>query len=154
MGTATIRNRAERIRDTRMALETSTDLWVATAAADEGGALRPYLVPLSLAWLDECVIVAIPARSRTAAGLRAAGSVRLGLGQTRDVVMIDALVERIVAVDDAPELAERYAARSDWDPRTAPGYVFAVLRPDRIQAWREADELAGRTLMLGGKWLA
>lgn len=154
MGTATTRTRTERIRDTRAALETSIDVWVATAAADEGGAIRPYLVPLSLAWLDECVVVAIPARSRTAAGLRAAGTVRLGLGQTRDVVMIDALVERIVAVDDAPELAERYAARSDWDPRTATGYVFAVLRPDRIQAWREADELAGRTLMLGGKWLA
>jgi hypothetical protein len=31
--------------------------------------------------------------------------------------------------------------------------VFVVLRPDRIQAWREEYELAGRTLMRGGAWL-
>ena len=154
MGLATTRSRTERIRDTRALLETSIDVWVATAAADEGGAIRPYLVPLSLAWLDECVVVAIPDRSRTAAGLRAAGTVRLALGRTRDVVMIDALVDRLVPVAQAPELAQRYADRSDWDPRTASGYVFAVLRPDRIQAWREVDELPGRTLMLGGNWLA
>jgi hypothetical protein len=28
-----------------------------------------------------------------------------------------------------------------------------VLRPERIQAWREADEIAGRTLMRDGAWL-
>jgi hypothetical protein len=27
------------------------------------------------------------------------------------------------------------------------------LRPDRIQAWRESNELAGRLLMRGGEWL-
>lgn len=154
METATTRNRTERIRDTRAALETTIDVWVATATTDEDGAIRPYLVPLSLAWLDECVVVAIPAGSRTASGLRAAGTVRLALGPTREVVMIDALVERLLPVGEDPGLAERYAARSDWDPRTATDYVFAVLRPDRIQAWREVDELAGRTLMLGGRWLA
>jgi len=28
-----------------------------------------------------------------------------------------------------------------------------VLRPEQIQAWREENELAGRTLMRGGAWL-
>jgi hypothetical protein len=28
-----------------------------------------------------------------------------------------------------------------------------VLRPDRIQAWRESNELAGRLLMRDGTWL-
>ena len=28
-----------------------------------------------------------------------------------------------------------------------------VLVPERIQAWREANELAGRTLMRGGRWV-
>ena len=32
-------------------------------------------------------------------------------------------------------------------------YVFVRLRPIRIQAWREADELAGRTIMRDGEWL-
>ena len=35
----------------------------------------------------------------------------------------------------------------------ADGYVFLVLRPERVQAWRESDEIAGRTLMRRGSWL-
>jgi hypothetical protein len=30
---------------------------------------------------------------------------------------------------------------------------FLVLRPQRIQAWREANELTGRTLMRSGEWM-
>ena len=153
--TETIRTRAERIRDCRAALETSIDIWVASATTGANGAVRPYLVPLSLAWLDERVVVATPVNSRTAAGLPVGGTARLAVGPTRDVVMIDALVERTVPVRDDAELAERYAARSDWDPREdADDYVYVVLRPERIQAWREANELAGRTLMRDGRWLA
>jgi hypothetical protein len=51
-------------------------------------------------------------------------------------------------------VAEAYAAQADWDPRreTDP-YAFFALRPVRIQAWREANELAGRTIMKDGAWL-
>ena len=53
-----------------------------------------------------------------------------------------------------PELADAYAAQSDWDPRAdAAGYVFLVLRPDRVQAWTEVHELAGRTIMRAGEWV-
>jgi hypothetical protein len=31
--------------------------------------------------------------------------------------------------------------------------VFQVLRPRRIQAWRESNEIPGRTLMRDGTWL-
>ena len=56
-------------------------------------------------------------------------------------------------VVDDPDLAERYAGQADWDPRTAGDtYRFLVLRPERIQAWREANELRGRTLMRDGTW--
>jgi hypothetical protein len=51
-------------------------------------------------------------------------------------------------------VADRYAEQSDWDPRSAgPGYAYLVLRPQRIQAWREANEIAGRTLLRDGSWL-
>jgi hypothetical protein len=30
---------------------------------------------------------------------------------------------------------------------------FLVLRPQRVQAWREVDELPGRTLMRDGAWI-
>jgi hypothetical protein len=32
--------------------------------------------------------------------------------------------------------------------------AYLVLRPRRTQAWREENELVGRTLMRGGAWLS
>ena len=74
---------------------------------------------------------------------------------TPDVVMLDVVLVSVLDVGDAPHgLADAYAAQADWDPRDAgEGYVYVVLAPERIQAWREADEIAGRTLMRGGRWL-
>jgi hypothetical protein len=112
------------------------------------------LVPLSLAWIDGRAVIAVESSSRTARNLEAGRTARLGLGPTRDVVVIDARLERSVSVVEAPDLAERYARQADWDPRTAGDtYRFLVLRPERIQAWREANELPGRTLMRDGTWL-
>ncbi|HET6532710.1 MAG TPA: pyridoxamine 5'-phosphate oxidase family protein [Actinoplanes sp.] len=127
----------------------AADVWVGSA-----GAAGPYLVPLSLAWLDDRVVLALSASSRTARNVTAGGVARLGVGHTRDVVMIDAILERAVPLADAGPIAEGYAAQAEWDPRDAPGdYVYLVLRPDRIQAWREANELDGRLLMRNGSWL-
>lgn len=147
------RDRQQRIRDTRAKLaEPAADVWVATAS---GTGSEPYLVPLSLAWIDERVVIALEGTSRTARNLRAGGTARLAVGPTRDVVVIDSRLERAVPVPAAPELAERYAGQADWDPRAAgDSYEFLVLRPERIQAWREADEIPGRTLMRDGTWLA
>jgi hypothetical protein len=129
--------------------EPHADVWVASAS--DG---RAYLVPLSLAWVDERVVVALESTSATARNVTAAGHARLGLGPTRDVVMIDAVLERAVPgreVDDA--VAGAYEDQAGWDPRSAKGdYVYLVLAPRRIQAWREANEIAGRTLMRDGEW--
>ena len=126
------------------------DVWVATASA----AGTPHLVPLSLAWVDERVVIAVEATSATARNLVASGRARLAVGPTRDVVMIDAVLEKAVdvAADDA--LGEAYVGQADWDPRRSTGYVFLLLRPVRVLAWREANEIAGRTLMRDGAWLA
>lgn len=62
-----------------------------------------------------------------------------------------------VEVVEAPaqEVGDRFAARTGFDPReeSTPYGWFRVL-PRRMQAWREADELTGRELMRGGRWLA
>jgi len=131
-----------------------TDVWVATAA-EVGGAVSPHLVPVSLAWLDdERVVIAVQSTSRTARDLQAHGVARLAVGPTRDVVMIEAVLDEVHDVADAPdEITERYLRQADWDPRTSSGYAFLVLRPTRIQAWREANEIAGRTLMRDGRWV-
>jgi hypothetical protein len=127
-----------------------TDAWVATAAAAE-----PYLVPLTLAWLREHIVLATDGRSRTATNLTDSGVARVALGTTRDVVMIDAVLTETIPVAEAPSwVADGYAASTDWDPRKTGGsYVYLILRPDRIQAWREENEIADRTLMRNGTWL-
>ncbi len=128
-------------------------MWVATASVDQG-VTRPYMVPLSLSWIEDRIVVTLPGTSRTARNIADHGVARLALGPTRDVVMIDATLDRSVLAGDDDGLVERYAAQAGWDPRTAGGgYVLLVLRPLRIQAWGEDNELAGRTLMRDGRWL-
>jgi hypothetical protein len=80
--------------------------------------------------------------------------VRLALGETRDVVMIDAvLVEAVSRAEVTADLADAYAAQAGWDPRTEEGdYVYLVLGPERIQVWREGEDLTGRTVMRNGTW--
>ena len=144
------RDPASRKADTLTMLATpAIDVWVATASAT--GA--PHLVPLSLAWVGERVVIAVEESSATARNLTASGAARLAVGLTRDVVMIDAELERAVDAEADDALGGAYAAQADWDPRRSPGYVFLVLRPLRVQAWREANEIAGRTLMREGRWL-
>ena len=82
------------------------------------GGERAHLVPLSIAWVDGRIVIALEARSVTARNLSATGAARLALGGTRDVVLIDTALEATHEVTHAPpELADAYAAQSDWDPR-------------------------------------
>jgi hypothetical protein len=152
-----VRSRAQRRVDTVAKLSApAVDVWVATAGTDTDGRAHSYLVPLSLAWIDERVVLATEADSQTARNIIGQRHARLGLGPTRDVVMIDAELERVYRLDEVPaDLAERYAAQADWDPRAAgEGMRFLVLRPQRIQAWREVNEFPGRTLMRDGDWIS
>lgn len=65
------------------------------------------------------------------------------------------MLDQLIGVDSAPApLATRHADQAAWDPRnTGQPYLYLLLRPDRIQAWREVNELPGRTLMRAGSWL-
>jgi hypothetical protein len=144
------RSRAQRRRDTEHRLSNDIDVWVASASAD--GA--PYLVPLSFDWDGEALLVATPADSPTGRNLAATRTVRLGLGRTRDVSMIDGDVEFLEIDALARERADRFAARSGFDPRAENGrYRWFRISPRRIQAWREVNELPGRELMRNGRWL-
>ncbi|WP_245665591.1 pyridoxamine 5'-phosphate oxidase family protein [Actinoplanes subtropicus] len=125
------------------------DCWVSTADGDE-----PYLVPLTAAWYQDRIILATSRRSPTARNLIAHGRARVGLGPTRDVILIDAALDETFPVTDSGALGEAYAKQNDWDPRQAgEGFVFLALRPRRVQAWREENELPDRLLMRNGAWL-
>ena len=145
------RSRAQRRRDTEHRLTHDVDVWVATASA--GGA--PYLVPLSFLWDGEALLLATPADSPTGRNLAPTRAVRLALGHTRDVTMIDGDVEAF-EVDALPrDLGDRFAARTGFDPRTldTPYRWFRVV-PRRIRAWREVNELPDGELMREGHWSA
>jgi hypothetical protein len=151
------RTREQRRADTLAKLSApAMDVWVATAAAEAGGIASSHLVPLSLAWIDERVVLATEADSVTVRNIISQRRARLGLGPTRDVVMIDAELEQAYGPDEVPDdLAPQYAMQADWDPRkSADRMRFLVLRPLRTQAWREVNELPGRTLMRDGAWIA
>ena len=144
------RTRAQRRRDTEQRLTHDIDLWVASASA-EGG---PYLVPLSFDWDGEALLMATPTDSPTGRNLAASGAVRLGVGHTRDVSVIDGEVEVLEIDALAREQGDRFAARSGFDPRTlATPYRWFRISPRRIQAWREVNELSDRELMRDGRWL-
>ncbi len=114
-----------------------------------------HLVPVTHTWTGTQVVVATEPTSRTVANVTANPGVRLALGETRDVVMIDAVLVRAVRVSEAPvALADGYAAQAGWDPRSDGGeYVYLVFMPERIQVWREAEDIAGRTVMRRGSWV-
>jgi nitroimidazol reductase NimA-like FMN-containing flavoprotein (pyridoxamine 5'-phosphate oxidase superfamily) len=145
------RDPEQRKRDSLNRLERDVDAWVATA---DGGSGTPYLVPLSFLWDGATLLIATPASSPTSRNLRATGKVRLGIGPTRDLVLIEGTVQALPASEIPEEVGDAFAAKAGFDPRqlTTP-YLYFRIQPQRLQAWREANELDGRELMRGGAWL-
>jgi hypothetical protein len=142
------RTLSQRKTDVLARLERDVDLWVASADAT-GNA---YLIPLSFYWDGSSLTVSTPRASRTAVNLTRAGTARLALGATRDVVLIDGTVE-VLALGAEPELEEAHAQASGFDPRTlSEEYLYLRITPRAIQAWREVNELAGRWVMRDGEW--
>ena len=80
-----------------------------------------------------------------------AGRVRLTIGSTRDVVLIEG--SAVVADGITDEVADAFATKTGFDPREQRNYPYFRIRPKLIQAWREINEIAGRDLMVGGEWL-
>jgi hypothetical protein len=147
--TAAPRSLAQRRRDTEHRLTHDVDLWVASASPDG----VPYLVPLSFDWDGETLLLATT-ESPTARNLAATRVVRLALGPTRDVTVIDGEVEILELDALTREQGDRFAARAGFDPRALrTPYRWFRVTPRRVQAWREEDELVGRELMRDGRWL-
>ena len=142
------RTAAERRADTVQALRASRDVWV--ASADETGAA--HLIPLSFLWDGACLILATPEASKTTRNLRRAGWARVALPSPDDVVIIEGPVEMFsgeteAALADAHTAATGFDARAEREP-----YVYIRLTPSLVQAWRDAAELRGRTIMRDGRW--
>ncbi|WP_328436642.1 pyridoxamine 5'-phosphate oxidase family protein [Streptomyces sp. NBC_00444] len=151
MTTPPARSAKQRLQDTLHRLDNDVDTWVATA---DGAGGIPYLVPLSFSWDGTTVLLATPPTSPTGRNLRETGRARLGFGPTRDVVIVEGTVQPVEPGDLPEEEADLFAARTGFEPRRqSTPYLYFRIRPRRVQAWREADELVGRDLMRDGEWL-
>ncbi len=128
-----------------------SNVWIASSSPT--GAV--HLVPVSHSWNANQIVLATEPESRTVANVTTNPRVCLALGDTRDVVLIDAVLAEIIPKPKASvALAEGYAAQTGWDPRTDGGdYVYLTFRPERIQVWRESEDLAGRTVMRNRAWV-
>lgn len=141
----------QRKQDALDRLAHDVDAWVATA---DGGGGTPYLVPLSFLWDGATVLIATPASSPTSRNLLATGRVRLGIGPTRDLILIEGTAHALAATEISAEVGDAFAAKAGFDPRqlTSP-YRYFRIHPRRLQAWREANELEDRELMRDGEWV-
>ncbi|MGC4811134.1 pyridoxamine 5'-phosphate oxidase family protein [Micromonospora sp. DT228] len=143
------RTAQQRKQDTLTRLGRDLDAWVASADR-EGNA---HLVPLSFLWDGGALTLATAESSPTARNLRASQRVRMSVGTTRDVILIDGTVETFSRETVPVDLADAFAARL-WDARVGTTrYAYFRVTPRRIQAWREENEIAGRDLMRAGHWL-
>ncbi|RVX46500.1 hypothetical protein EDD27_9389 [Nonomuraea polychroma] len=142
-----------RIRDTLDRLERDVDAWFATADPAAG---LPYLMPLSFLWDGQTMLISTARTNPTARFLEATGKVRVALGTTRDVVLIEAELREVIPTAEIPaEVGDTFAVKTGFDPRKLRGaYPYFRIVPLQVQAWREVNELAERDLMIDGRWLS
>lgn len=93
------RTPGQRKHDALNRLDHDIDAWVATAGPANG---VPHLVPLSFLWDGTTMLIATPSASATSRNLQATGRARLGIGPTRDLVLIEATVGAAQAATDIP----------------------------------------------------
>ena len=140
----------ERKRDVLERLENDVDLWVATADPATG---TPYLVPLSYRWDGSTLLIATPRSNPTGLNIGANGMVRVGIGPTRDVVLIEGTARELADDEVTVEEGDAFAAHTGFDPRELGAFAWFRIRPQLLQAWREANEIKGRDLMVDGEWV-
>jgi len=122
------------------------DAWVATADPASGS---PYLVPLSFLWDGQRLLVATPSASPTSRNLQATSKVRLGIGPTRDLVVIEGTVQPLAAAEVPDQVGDAFAAKTGFDPRqlTDPTWTFGsslggCRRGARPTSWPDASSCA------------
>ena len=138
----------QRIVDARKRLEHDVDAWVATTSPD-----RPWLIPLSFLWHHDRLLFATSASSTTAVNIGLVPRVRVALGGVRNVVIMDGDADLAPSATLSSAEVEAYTTKHNSDPRTWADTVIHFA-PLRIQAWREENELAERTIMRNGVWVS
>ncbi len=126
-------------------------MWVATASGDA----VPHMVPFSLHWDGEHVIIATEPGSATVRNLTASPAAKLAIGDSKDVVIITARAVSIADTHGADhQLLQQFSSRVGWNPDGSDvEMVFVTFKPERIHAWRDVAEISERTIMRRSEWL-
>ncbi len=146
----TNRSASARISATLTRLSAESNVWIATASP----AGIPHLVPLSLAWHDNTILVATPSDTPTVRNVLATGRARASLDSATDVAII-AAAARAVDFGDVPDATKvAYVPRVGWNPEDEQGaWSLIALAPRLIHAWNGVAEIKGRTIMRRGAWV-
>lgn len=111
------------------------------------------MIPLTFVWDGERVVISTSQRSITANAVRRTGKVRLSLPSTSDVVIIDAWA-RLVTINQIDATTHSlFRQVAGFNPRASDEpYVYLLLTPERVLAWRHESELPHREIMSAGIW--
>ena len=151
MTSTPLRDIATRKKDVLETLAKNGRFWLGTA--DVTG--RPHVIAVSAWWESEALVMATLGTSRTARNIETNPRVTLATGAFNDAIVIHAQMIESSAVEDSPELAKGFKAALGWEPsEVSPGWIFFRLRPTKIQAFRDYEEIEGRDVMVRSRWLA
>jgi hypothetical protein len=100
-------------------------------------------VPLSFLWDGATLLVATPASSPTSRNLRNTGKVRLGIGRTRDVVLIEGTARALAAAEVPDEVGDAFVAKTGRNalPLRVVGTCCRERRAHTSRSRREVREL-------------
>lgn len=140
----------QRRQDVTDRFEQEHDAWVTTASADD----LPRLAPLSFVRGRgrDTLLPATRRTNPTAVDVTPSGQVRVALGHTRDVVLVEATAEIVEGAGLPADSGDALAVKLGRDPRDRPARVYLGIAPSAVGAWREENELAGREVMVDGTW--
>jgi len=145
-----IRTKEQRKAGVLAVLDQHGNAWLATSSR----AGEPRLIAIAAVWHDGRIVMATKGASPTARNLADNGRARLALGSPDDVVMIDATAEGPLPVANAGAIGSAFQLAAGWDPaEEGLDWVYFVLTPARIEAYRGYSELEGRLVMKDGRWL-
>lgn len=145
------RSTEQRVTDALAALSSQANVWVGTASQEA----IPHMVPFSLHWDGEHIIICTDPASATVKNLVSSPNAKLSIGDSNDVVLVTAELVGVVGVlESSEQLVEEFAARTGWNPkRETADMVFVALKPTKVHAWLDVSEIDGRNIMRNGAWL-
>jgi hypothetical protein len=143
------RSRLERRAAALEHLRSNSNLWFATASDGRG----PHLIPVSYWWDGNRLTTAMFENSRTLKNVRSQPKVRVAIGSTGDVLMIDSTATIVSVTEIDPGAAEAYARAAGMTQDRCRVSLTSNWLRSGCRRGGDPRSFAGRTVMHRGVWL-